>query len=425
MIARGSFVLLLFFSGAVLPLLVCASTSTALYQEDASTTTTTLAAAVDVPAAVTEHRHQHPRSSLLLRRNGGEEDAVFGAETDQEHRRRRLRTTSNMTARRMQQLVYNPTTGRYEEEPETTSYTIFLPIIPVVLAFLGLCCYCQKQEQWQQQAETAAQRRVVQEAIQSSSTPRIISKQGRVVPSPPRLVTAAATKFAPQSRCGVAFAGSDYAQITRILSDSIFAGTELEPGMKIVSINNIPIHSTHQAVATLSAAPDVVTIVAHSAGYYGSTDNLVVATIVKDRPDQPMGISYKRDVGHGPIVLGMFPTTSLLLRGSNPSSSDVTPGMEVLTINNIHLRSNAQAAEVTRSAFPLVTILARRRSAAGLVAPSVTTEGGMVMVEAEPVTSYSLSSRDDPIVATAVATPVASYSMSSSRDDPIVATARR
>jgi hypothetical protein len=193
--------------------------------------------------------------------------------------------------------------------------------------------------------------------------------------------------------------------------------------MKIVSINNIPISSAHQAVATLSAAPDVVTIVAHSAGYYGSTDNLVTATIVKDRPDQPMGISYKRDVGHGPIVLGMFPTTSLRLRSSNPSSnpssSDVTPGMEVVTINNIPLRSNAQAAEVTRSAFPLVTILARRRSAtvvvlAEPVAPSATTEGGMVvvvMVEAEPVTSYRLSSRDDPTVATAMATPVASYTM--------------
>jgi hypothetical protein len=138
-----------------------------------------------------------------------------------------------------------------------------------------------------------------------------------------------------------------------------------------------------------------------------------------------MGISYKREVGtHGPIVLGMFPTTSsLLLRNSssNPSSSsDVTPGMEVVTINNISLQSNAQAAMVTRSAYPLVTILARRRSPA--VAVLAMEQGSsMVVVEAEPVTSYTMSSRDDPIVATAMANPVAqSYIMSSPRDDPMV-----
>jgi hypothetical protein len=331
MIARGSFVLLLLLiSGAVLPLVICgaSSSSARLYHDDTSTTTTTLAAAAaDFPAAIAEQR-QHPR--LLLRRSSGggngKDTATGAAEEkteDPEHRRRRLRT--NKTARRMQEYVYNSSTGRYEPETKTKSYKLILLMIPVVLALLLFLCYCQQQELRQKGAPVSA-------------APRIIPKPGLVLPPSPRLVTAAATKFAPQTRCGVAFVGTDFAQITRIDSDSIFAGTELEPGMKIVFINNIAIHSTQQALATLRAAPDVVTIVAHSAGYYGSTENLVTATIVKDRQDQPMGISYKRDDGHGPIRLGMFPATSLLSRSSsNPSSSssDVTPGMEVVTINNI------------------------------------------------------------------------------------------
>jgi hypothetical protein len=419
MIARGtSFVsLLLLFSGAVLlPLeVLCTSSSSSalLYQDhDASATTTTttaLAGAVHVPAAVTEQRQQPPRS-LLLRGGGDGEDASGTARTDQEHRRRR----ATIIARGMQEIVVEP----------------IIPIILIVCCCLCCCFYCLNQQQEQQEKDrvraSAGTSAVQPMMIQSSTASRIMPKH-ELFALPPRLVTAAATKFAPESRCGVDFVGTDYAQITRILSDSIFAGTDLEPGMKIVSINNIPIHSTQQAVATLRAALDLVTIVAHSAGYYGSTDDLVTATIVKDRPDQPMGISYKREVGHGPVVLGMFPATSLLLRSSNPSSSDVTSGMEVIAVNNIPVRSNVQAAEVTRLAYPLVTILARQRMAAVAVfaepvAPSATTEGGMVVVvvEAEPVTSYTMSSRDDPIVATAVANPVASYIMSSPRDDPIV-----
>jgi hypothetical protein len=440
---RGSCVLLLLLLllSSAIPLVVCTSSS-ALYQEDDSSATTTMAAAAaDIPAAVTEQ--QHLRSSKL-RGGGGGEDAVAGAGTDQEqHRRRLLRLTNTMTARRMQSAtyssgttnsdssmpVYNQQTGQWEQETTKrgTSSSITLPIIPAVLILIGCCWlyrHSEKQEQRLQQgtpvgasARTAAQRRVVQEAIQSSTTPRIIPKQELVV-LPPRLVTAAATKLTPESNCGVFFVGTDYAQITRILSDSIFSGTELDRGMKIVSVNNIPISSAQQALASLcAAAPDMVTtIVAHSAGYYGSTENLVTATVTKEWPDQLVGINYEQEVSQGPIRLGAFPATSLLLR--SPNSCLLTLGMEVIAVNNIPVQSIAQAVEVTRSAYPLVTILARCSSTVAVlavpVAPSAaaaTTEDGMVVVEAESVTSYTMSSRD--VVATVVATPVVNNNDSS------------
>jgi hypothetical protein len=215
-----------------------------------------------------------------------------------------------------------------------------------------------------------------------------------------RLVTAAATKVSPEARCGMVFVGTDHACITRILSDSIFHGSELEPGMKIVSINNIPIHSNTQAAEALTAAKDVVTIVAHSAGYYGSTDDLVVATVKKDLPYQAIGVVYKKEGSHGPVRLGAFGESSLFRSSSSPHGNDLTVGMQVITINNIPVLSVAQAGSVTRSAFPLVTILARRTAAVAVLAEA---NGD---VTAEPVVSYALSSRDDPIVATAMATPV-------------------
>jgi hypothetical protein len=431
MIHRGSCVLLLLLLlSSAIPLVVCSSPST-LYQEDDASATSILAAAAaaDIPAAVTEQ--QHLRYSFL-RGGGGGEDAVAGAAgTDQEHRRR-LRLTNTMTARRMQYTtyssgttnsdssmpVYNPQTGQWEQETTKrgTSYAITLPIIPVVLVLIWCCWWYRRseaQEQRQQQGtpvRTSAGTSAVQPMMIQNSTAasRIIIPKQELLVLPPRLVTAAATKLTPESNCGVFFVGTDYAEITRILSDSIFSGTELERGMKIVSVNNIPIHSTQQALASLcAAAPDMVTIVAHSAGYYGSTENLVTTTVAKEWPDQPVGITYEQEVSQGPIRLGSFPATSLLLR--SPNSFLLTPGMEVIAVNNIPVQSIAQAVEVTRSAYPLVTILVRCSSTvlvlAVPVAPSAA-EDGMVAVEAEPVTSYTMSSRDDPIVATIVATPV-------------------
>jgi hypothetical protein len=282
----------------------------------------------------------------------------------------------------------------------SSGYPIVVPIFLLIL----LCCVMKQQErnrQQQQQQHLDQPAAVAPAAVLRTTTAGPITGPEGLPRS--RLVTTATTK-SPAARCGMGFVGTDHACITRILSHSIFHGSELEPGMKIVSINNLPIHSNTQAAEALTAAKDVVTIVAHSAGYYGSTDDLVVATVRKTLPYQAIGVVYKKEGSHEPVRLGAFGESSLFRSSSSSSSphdNDLSAGMQVVTVNNILVSSVEQAVSVTRSAYPLVTILARRSAAVAVLA-----EANGVVVTAEPVVSYALSSRDDPIVATAMATPV-------------------
>lgn len=188
---------------------------------------------------------------------------------------------------------------------------------------------------------------------------RAAAKAGSTVvvnDSEPKLVTAAATKPSPHSSTGVGFVrNTDYAKISRITDDSIFKETALTPGMKVVSINNRRVNSGDHAVQVIKETPSTVTILAHAAGYFGSTESFVTATARKEYPDQVVGVIYlsKKDKHSENTGLKHIAETSLF------AGSDLAPGMEVVAINNVKVRSAIHAQTLTMESFPFVTILAR------------------------------------------------------------------
>lgn len=228
---------------------------------------------------------------------------------------------------------------------------VVIPIIPIIIIICLICCLCNKNNEAQQRPT---------EVKPSATGNRIVE----VVDLKPRLVTAAATKFSPYDQPGVHFAtDKDYAEITRIGTDSMFKDTALASGMKVVSINNIIISSGEHASQVIASCKSVVTVLAHTQGYFGNTSNFVTATACKTQPDQKMGVVFKKEANSTQIVLKTISETSLLVH-----DREMLNGIEVVTINNVNVQSVTHAQHLAVNAFPLVTILARRNMAVAAVA---------------------------------------------------------
>lgn len=211
-----------------------------------------------------------------------------------------------------------------------------------------ICCLCGELSQLQQGT-------VQQQQQQLAASPAVVEVANE---NTPKLVAATASKFSPTAPTGVVFvAGTDYAKISRITDDSIFRDTELRPGMKVFSINNISINSGAHAKDVIASCGTTVTMLAHTAGYFGNTENLVTATACKEQPGQTVGIVYKKEVGGSRMVLKSISESSLF------TNSELSPGMELVAINNVKVLSATHAKNLTVEAFPQVTILARRNKA--------------------------------------------------------------
>lgn len=222
---------------------------------------------------------------------------------------------------------------------------VVIPVLPIVIIIILICCLRNKQNQPTQQQATPA-----------TPTMEVVNR------GQPKLVTASATKISSDALVGVSFvAGTDYAEISRINHNSIFRNTELLPGMKVVSINNISINTGAHAKQVIAASKSFVTMLAHTAGYFGNTENFVTATACKEQPDQKVGVVYQKEDGSGRILLKRMTVTSMFANG------DLSPGMEVVAINGVTVLSAVHAKILSVEAFPILTILARRSKAVAVV----------------------------------------------------------
>lgn len=216
-------------------------------------------------------------------------------------------------------------------------------VIPIVPILIIICiCYCCVMNKKNESAGRAPTNAISTKRIPSSTL---------------LLATGAAMKSSPKQAVGVNFTGTDHAQISSFYDNSVFKGSGLVPGMKVVSVNNTIARSAveaRQIVQGISDGP--VTILAHSAGFFGATDDLVTATVSKKAPGQSSGVVFKTY----PSAPSMVYLSKIDSSTSPFVHTDVAEGMEMVAVNNTPVQSVSQAAELTRQAFPLVTFLARR-----------------------------------------------------------------
>ncbi|CAB9507347.1 expressed unknown protein [Seminavis robusta] len=199
-----------------------------------------------------------------------------------------------------------------------------------------------------------------------------------------KIISVTATKASRDSRVGIAMRRKDGVGfcVDSIAPTSIFANTELQQGMKVLTINGVSIQqsmSSQQVLSLLVNAESKVTIVAEKAdnngaaamrnsstsnNHHGSNHNSVnnhhgnnvSVTVTKPTPSSRVGISIKRYDGIGFVVESIAP-------GSLFEPTELKKGMKVLSINGVPIQLSMQSEEVLvllTSAPTNVTIVAER-----------------------------------------------------------------
>jgi hypothetical protein len=145
------------------------------------------------------------------------------------------------------------------------------------------------------------------------------------IPPMPKLVTVTVTKPTRDTMTGLGVVdkpgsyGKTVPVINSIKEGSLCAGTSLEEGMHLYSINGVPCKGRDDATAMMKVSEGSITIKAGPAG-------LVWATVVKPSVDAKVGLHMERHKNSQKIVVtsvkGLFATTEL------------KDGMTILQIND-------------------------------------------------------------------------------------------
>lgn len=176
--------------------------------------------------------------------------------------------------------------------------------------------------------------------------------------------TGAAYKHSEDITAGIVFQyrrngslASQSVLISRLSPEGLFADTELEVGMHVLTINNCPVVSTQQAAALVRSAKGLVTILAIRS--LGSEtrhpDNLIVETAIKETADSKIGV-YFSNKALGTVCISRIRADSVF------NKTRLAPGMRVISINNSTVTSLEQALVLVSRTPQLVTILAKQET---------------------------------------------------------------
>ena len=135
--------------------------------------------------------------------------------------------------------------------------------------------------------------------------------------------------------------------ITSIAKDGLFGDTDLEEGMRIISVNKQPLAglSSMDAVARFKGAPDQLVVLAEDPGY-------TVVTVTKESPDAKCGITVKNMDGQ--IVVTNVNPEGLF------AETELKTGMKVVRVNKKETVGlmTVDAMKLFRQAKSEVTVIA-------------------------------------------------------------------
>jgi hypothetical protein len=155
---------------------------------------------------------------------------------------------------------------------------------------------------------------------------------------------------------------SSYISVSKMTDDSLFAGTGMMIGMQVCSINNQVPRSPGEAAQIIRQADRVVTMVVHRPDHAGIMSQTVGASLVAATVElERTAADLLRDISFKSLPL----TTDLVYISSivpySPLDRHDPPlrsGMIVYSINNVRVRSVAEALACIQSARNVVTIMA-------------------------------------------------------------------
>jgi C-terminal processing protease CtpA/Prc len=170
------------------------------------------------------------------------------------------------------------------------------------------------------------------------------------------VIKAVATKEAADTTVGISIAEyQGQLFITKIKPDSLFAGSELQTSMEVLTINGVSMAGKEPSEAT-AIIRDTVGEITILASKIVAANDYVIAAGIKEAEDSPVGLSI------GGPESG---ATALKITKVKPDglfgSSDLKAGMRLISINNIGMkgRSPNDALVVLKMAQGDITILAQ------------------------------------------------------------------
>jgi len=200
-------------------------------------------------------------------------------------------------------------------------------------------------------------------ALESGSELTILAQNcGSQRWAPGALMTVVVTKANAMDRLGVVLAArAGKLFIKKIHNGTLGSTTELQEGMAVHSINNVPMASKPVAEAStlLKDAEGFVTFLVETPGPSANSalnpKQLLASTMYKASQDTKVGMGLQHHKGKGLVI-------SKFSNGSIAESSELRIGMKVLQINNVDCKnmSTAEAAELLSNAQGCLTVVAQK-----------------------------------------------------------------